>query len=223
MPTQPSLVVRKFRDSRMMGAVSPLSPGASTLPFKAEAPTISCNFEMQVPMDALRIHATILVSTTGDANEAWNNGRRPSISYKITICTPRNSNSNVPQIRRNDDGSITTTTTTATLRWTSRFTPAKGRHARDSFYEWSGMFALGNKKPIALAECSFQQLTGTIQGPNARRNTESISPPVFQDATKRHLQEDAADLQAKKRRRVQTKRHIPASSATETELPRVVL
>jgi hypothetical protein len=54
----------------------------------------------------------------------------------------------------------TSTTTTSTLRWSSKFTLAKGNENRDPFHEWSGSFALGNKKDIDFSKCAFHQIEG---------------------------------------------------------------
>jgi len=132
---------------------------------------VSCNFGMKVPTNALRIDMTILVSTNDTSScydVAINDDiPRPSVSYKITICTPRRAQAReerkeqVPQER-------TTTTTTTTLNWSSKFTMAKGLDENiDPFHEWTGSFALGEKskqKTLRMEDCSFYQIEGTFIG-----------------------------------------------------------
>ena len=133
---------------------------------------VSCNFGMKVPTNALRIDMTILVSTNDNTSSCYDVAinddiPRPSVSYKITICTPRRAQAReerkeqVPQER-------TTTTTTTTLNWSSKFTMAKGLDENiDPFHEWTGSFALGEKskqKTLRMEDCSFYQIEGTFIG-----------------------------------------------------------
>eukprot|EP00536_Pseudo-nitzschia_multiseries_P018896 jgi/Psemu1/230656/e_gw1.3328.2.1 len=228
-PTLPSpLVVRKFWNSSVIGATL-RSIQSSSRHSQGRGPSqprvISCSFEVQVPTDTLRIHITTFLSTGSGSSSGTNQTiDNPSLSYKITFCTPRNSNSNSsyqPQTRRNrnPDGSITTTTTTSTLRWASKFTLMKGCEERDPFYEWTGMFVLGNnnKKPIALPECSFHHIEGIINPRSSLRNTEASEEPLSQqctDASKRPpaQDEDAYDRSRTKRRRVHV---VPADTTDE--------
>ena len=132
---------------------------------------VSCNFGMKVPTNALRIDMTILVSTNDNTSSCYDVAinddiPRPSVSYKITICTPRRAQAReerkeqVPQER--------TTTTTTTLNWSSKFTMAKGLDENiDPFHEWTGSFALGEKskqKTLHMEDCSFYQIEGTFIG-----------------------------------------------------------
>ena len=136
---------------------------------------VSCNFGMKVPTNALRIDMTILVSTNDNTSSCYDVAinddiPRPSVSYKITICTPRRAQAReerkeqVPQERT----TTTTTTTTTTLNWSSKFTMAKGLDENiDPFHEWTGSFALGEKskqKTLRMEDCSFYQIEGTFIG-----------------------------------------------------------
>mmetsp|Transcript_26282 Transcript_26282/g.57575 ORF Transcript_26282/g.57575 Transcript_26282/m.57575 type:complete len:242 (-) Transcript_26282:146-871(-) len=219
-----SLTVKKFRDSIVIGScprsslsTSSSSTSSSSSPSCPKMPSneprvISCNFEMTVPTNALRINITIIVSTKSDN---YNNDN-PSLSYKITMVTPKKSECESQQIRRNADGSITTTTTTSTLRWNSKFTVAKRNDDVDPFHEWTGNFVF-NKKPIDVSECLFHQLEGTFDasvdvGANSsslysehepsstptNTTTKSTKLPLL----KRCAQEEA--LMQKKRRRIQS-------------------
>ena len=63
---------------------------------KPRVVSVSCNFEMKIPTNALRIDMSIIVSTNDNFNNSSDRVRsdetmlpRPSVTYKITICTPR--------------------------------------------------------------------------------------------------------------------------------------
>lgn len=129
---------------------------------------VSCNFEMKVPTNALRIDMTILVSTNDTSScydVAINDDiPRPSVSYKITICTPRRAQAR--EVKKEEvPQETTTTTTTTTLNWSSTFTMAKDLDENiDPFHEWTGSFALGKKKTLRMEDCSFYQIEGTFIG-----------------------------------------------------------
>jgi len=133
---------------------------------------VSCNFEMKVPTNALRIDMTILVSTN-DTSSCYDVAThddipRPSVSYKITICTPRQAQAREERQEQVPQESTTTTTTTTTLNWSSKFTMAKDLDENiDPFHEWTGSFALGEKskqKTLRMEDCSFYQIEGTFIG-----------------------------------------------------------
>jgi hypothetical protein len=163
--------VRKITDSTIIGSQR-REPSRKRKPHQERQErrqvrqrVVSCNFEMKVPTNALRIDMTILVSTNDVATN--DDIPRPSVSYKITICTPRaqahkERQEEVPQ------ESTTTTTTTTTLNWSSKFTMAKDLDENiDPFHEWTGSFALGEKskqKTLRMEDCSFYQIEGTFIG-----------------------------------------------------------
>ena len=104
--TPSSLSVLKFRDSNVIGfhqkqSSPPLSfvPGLNAP--QAEPQVMSCDFQMKIPTNALRIDMYILLSTNSNRNECEDN---PNVSYKITICTPR--------CHYDDEPTASTTTTT---------------------------------------------------------------------------------------------------------------
>jgi hypothetical protein len=129
--------------------------------------SVSCNFEMKVPTNALRIDMTILLST----NDVATNDdipTRPSVSYKITICAPRAQAREKREEQVPQGSTTTTTTTTTTLNWSSKFTMAKDLDENiDPFHEWTGSFAFGEKskqKTLRMEDCSFYQIEGTFIG-----------------------------------------------------------
>jgi len=131
------------------------------VPTKQSRPrVVSCDFEMQIPRNALRIDMTILVLTNDKSCcESGNNNARPSVSYKITICTPRRQGEH--QVQK----TTPTTTTTTTFNWSSKFIVAKDLDETiDPFHEWNGSFVLGEKKKtcLCLDDCSFFQVQGTF-------------------------------------------------------------
>jgi len=119
---------------------------------------------------------TILVSLNGSSNSSYNSNKRgynetsmsashprPSVSYKVTICTPRR------QPQEQQQQVDPTSTSITTLKWSSKFTMAKDVDENiDPFHEWSGSFALGEKPkytpPLTMIDLSFHQLEGTFVG-----------------------------------------------------------
>jgi len=128
-----------------------------------ETRVISCDFKIQVPANALRIDMTMLVSTKNDNNCQEDN---PTVFYKITICTPRCKNENHDRIN-----------TISELKWSSKFTVAKGKDNTDPFHEWSGSFDLGKKTQIDLTDCCFQQLQGSFSA-HYNDSIDSIKKPI---------------------------------------------
>ena len=173
----PSLVVRKFTDSNVVGFhehLSPSLPASNSLQHKPRV--VSCDFQMKIPTNALRIDMTILFSTDRNFKKSdfEDNSR---VAYKITVCTPRcchkaiTSNYNQPSTIT----TTTTTTTTTTLRWSSKFTLAKGIENQNPYHEWSGSFRLGNTKDIDISECSFHQVEGFFES-NYDESIECAKP-----------------------------------------------
>jgi len=171
-----SLFVRKFTDSNVIGAHERLSSSSLASSIRGakesqdEARVISCDFQMKIPSKALRIDMSILLSTNSNISDCEDD---PSVSYKITICTPLHHYEDA--ISSNDE-TISLTTTSTTLRWTSKFTVASGNQNRHPFHEWSGSFDLGNKKDIDISECAFHQVEGTF---SARYDeTDGCAKPI---------------------------------------------
>ena len=104
--TPSSLSVLKFRDSNVIGfhqkkPSPPLSFVTGLNARQSEPQVIWCDFQMKIPTNVLRIDMSILVSTNINRNECKDN---PSVSYKITICTP--------WCHHDDEPTASTTTTT---------------------------------------------------------------------------------------------------------------
>jgi len=180
-----SSFVRKFSDSTVIGysqqpqqqqycepsLLCPLKKRKQ----KQKPRVVFCNFEIKIPINALRIDMTILVSINGSSCSSSNSNRRcyietglsashprPSVSYKITICTPRRQQEQHPQVDPTSN-SITT------LKWSSKFTMANDLDENiNPFHEWSGSFALDEKPkntpPLAMEDLSFHQLEGILIG-----------------------------------------------------------
>merc|ERR1712161_138083 len=82
-------------------------------------------------------------------------------TYKITICTPRRQEMVEEPEKEHQEG--TTTKTTTTFRYSSKFTVAKDLDDNIvPYHEWNGSFTLGAKQnpPLPLEECSFHQVQG---------------------------------------------------------------
>jgi hypothetical protein len=175
--------VRKLTDSTVIGSQrrEPSRKRKQQQERQVRPRVVSCNFEMKVPTNALRIDMTILV-LTNDSSSCYNeDSPRPSVSYKITICTPRvqerQQQTEVHQESATRKRTTTTTTTTTTINWSSKFTMANDLDENiDPFHEWTGSFALGEKskqKTLRMEDCSFYQLEGTFIG-NYDDNNEGI-------------------------------------------------
>jgi len=125
---------------------------------------VTCNFEMEIPTNALRIDMSILVSTNDNSSRnCCYETPRPSVTYKITICTPRRQQEAVEDHQDHQKQSTTTATTTTTFRYSSKFTVAKDIDENIvPFHEWNGSFKLGEKKnsTLPLEDCSFHQIQG---------------------------------------------------------------
>ncbi|VEU39217.1 unnamed protein product [Pseudo-nitzschia multistriata] len=195
-----SIAVGRRRRSQSEGESGRVWPG--TDPALRERPhrVVSCRFEMEVPTNALRMNVTLSVVAARDRRRNGCGGGAPgssesvfcpSVSYKITVCTPRReshhggigscSSSSNPQrsyepqhqrpephgpvVRKNADGSITHTTTTSTLRWTSNFVVSDNDEQGDPCHEWTGSFVFDDT-PVDVSACSFHQLEGTFRGRN---------------------------------------------------------
>ncbi len=203
----PSLVVRKFTDSNVVGFhehLSPSLPASSSLQHKPRV--VSCDFQIKIPTNALRIDMTILFSTDRNfkKSEFEENSR---VVYKITVCTPRCCHKEITS-NYNEPSTTTITTTTTTLRWSSKFTLAKGMENHNPYHEWSGSFHLGNKKDIDISECSFHQVEGVFTS-NYDDSIESAKPISPLSLCDQELQKgkakrghgDDTDLLSQKRRR----------------------
>lgn len=157
----PSELVRRFSGSSVVG----LHKQSSSLDLQRDCPqVISCDFEMKIPKIALRIDISISVSSRSNGCED-----DPSVAYKITICTPRHA-----QQTTADDDCIRRVTTT-TLRWSSKFTVAKGNENQSPYHHWSGSFELGEKKCTDLSECYFHQVEGIFRS-NFEEHRDRVIP-----------------------------------------------
>mmetsp|Transcript_49055 Transcript_49055/g.55599 ORF Transcript_49055/g.55599 Transcript_49055/m.55599 type:complete len:302 (-) Transcript_49055:98-1003(-) len=132
---------------------------------------VSCHFEMEIPTNALRMEMSIIVSTN-DTNRMCSYDEmtgthtnllpRPSVTYKITICTPRRQEA-AAAVAHEEQDTTTTTKTATTFKYSSKFTIAKDIDDNVvPYHEWNGSFALGAKQntPLPLEECSFHQVQG---------------------------------------------------------------
>lgn len=204
----PSLLVRNFRDSNVIGfhPQPPSSPSSSLTPSsnvpQDEPRVISCDFQMKIPTNALRIDMSIRLSTKRNRNDCEDN---PSVAYKITICTPRRDQEDKEETNGSDNNGPKYVTTT-TLKWSSKFTIAKGNEDRNIFHHWNGSFVLGEKKYIDISECEFHQVKGIFGSNNAC--PKPIAPLSFEGeelqerkTKKNHADDDSRLLPERKRRR----------------------
>ena len=181
-----SAIVRKFTDSVVIGSHEVRDPQAQhqaqahsqqyqEQQSKKKPRVVSCNFEMEIPTNALRMDMSIIVSTNDNFNSNSSNRicsyetmlPRPSVTYKITICTPRRQEEEAAALAtaagHQEQSTTSTTITTATFRYSSKFTVAKDIDDNVvPYHEWNGSFALGAKQhtPLPLEECSFHQVQG---------------------------------------------------------------
>jgi len=187
---------------------SPLpSPMTTTLP---PPRVVVCDFVMKIPTHAIRIEMTILVSTNDRSSrdprvphadpqpQPQQPPPRPSVAYKITICTPAR-RCQRPQQEQEPHGPegtapiLSTPTTMTTVTWSSKFTVAPDVEANvDPFYEWTGSFDLNNTSRTApaavpLDECSFYHVEGKFLANYEGDNTTTAVPvPVADDVSSRN-------------------------------------
>ncbi len=199
----PSELVRRFSSSNVVG----FHEQNSSLGLQRDYPqVISCDFEMKIPKIALRIDISISVSSCSNGCE-----ENPSVAYKLTICTPRHAQQNTA-----DDDCIRRVTTT-TLRWSSKFTVAKGNENRSPYHQWSGSFELGENKCTDLSECYFYQVEGIFRS-KFEEDSDRVIPmtalslglsPINEQKLKRNIVEndDSHTLRRTTKRR-RTLRHF---------------
>mmetsp|Transcript_37920 Transcript_37920/g.43675 ORF Transcript_37920/g.43675 Transcript_37920/m.43675 type:complete len:288 (+) Transcript_37920:103-966(+) len=170
---------------------------------------VSCNFEIEIPTNALRIDMSILVSTNDNSSSSrsccyettgtTNLLPRPSVTYKITICTPRRQEA-AAAVAHEEQGTTTTTKTTTTFRYSSKFTVAKDIDDNVvPYHEWNGSFALGAKQntPLPLEDCSFHQVQGIFTA-NYDHDTDNDTNEEEGGDNINHCKEDQTSRKLKK-------------------------
>ena len=190
-------LVRKFTGSSVIG----FKP---TPPRNDEKRVISCDFQMKLPTNAVRIDISLLLSTNMAPNDCED---QPSLSYKITICTPRCYHED----EKCNSNTTSKHTTTSTLNWSSKFTMPKGSKNIDPFHEWSGTFVLGNMKEKDLSQYDFHQIEGIFSGHKNEKNyctipivpfSHSVQEMNTGKAKKKNIAEEVTSgLPERKRRR----------------------
>mmetsp|Transcript_37919 Transcript_37919/g.43674 ORF Transcript_37919/g.43674 Transcript_37919/m.43674 type:complete len:285 (+) Transcript_37919:118-972(+) len=225
--TSSSSIVRKFTDSIVIGSheqqmtdeQSPSKPALHQAVHDPQAQqqaqqqskkprVVSCNFETEIPTNALRIEMSIIVSTN-DNNRMCSYDEmtgthtnllpRPSVTYKITICTPRRQEA-AAAVAHEEQGTTTTTKTTTTFRYSSKFTVAKDIDDNVvPYHEWNGSFALGAKQntPLPLEDCSFHQVQGIFTA-NYDHDTDNDTNEEEGGDNINHCKEDQTSRKLKK-------------------------
>lgn len=182
------------------------SPMTTTVPPPPRV--VVCDFVLKIPTHAIRIEMTILVSTNDRSSRDPHVPHadpqpppRPSVAYKITICTPAR-RCRLPQQEHYPHGpegtapaaaSTPTSSMMTTVTWSSKFTVAPDVAASvDPFYEWTGSFDLNNTSRTAAAvpldECSFYQVEGKFLANYAEDTTTAAvaAAPVADDVSSRN-------------------------------------
>jgi len=170
---------------------------SSTLPHPPRV--VVCDFVMKIPTHALRIDMTILVSTNDRRRDPQvphadlqpqQPPPRPSVAYKITICTParrcRGPQEHEQHPHRPPEGTAAAAASTptasmmTTVTWSSKFTVAPDLAAnRDPFYEWTGSFDLTTSRTaVPLDACSFYQVEGKFLANYDDDTTTAAAVPV---------------------------------------------
>ena len=175
---------------------------SSSSPLPHPPRVVVCDFVLKIPTQAIRIDMTILVSTNEQADQQQPQPPpRPSVAYKITICTPAR-RCRLPQQEHYPHGpegtapaaaSTPTSSMMTTVTWSSKFTVAPDVAASvDPFYEWTGSFDLNNTSRTAAAvpldECSFYQVEGKFLANYAEDTTTAAvaAAPVADDVSSRN-------------------------------------